>query len=114
MKDVYPAKLFNTATSQRGEVVGTITTEIANPADQPPDPEDCLAAAVAGTPQISLVNLTVATFMCNAGMRVLMEYSMFDEIVMDCLDAHVGPVWLTGDEYGVDEQTPAGEPVGAE
>ena len=76
--------------------------EIASPADSMPDPQDCLQAAVSGTPQISLVNLAVAGAMCNAGMRLLMPVSgerMYDEVALDALDAVAVPHWLSGPRY---------------
>jgi molybdopterin/thiamine biosynthesis adenylyltransferase len=76
--------------------------EIASPVDSMPDPEDCLQAAVSGTPQISLVNLAVASAMCNAGMRLLMPVPgerMYDEVALDALDAVAVPHWLSGPRY---------------
>lgn len=76
--------------------------EIASPTDSLPDPEDCLQAAVSGAPQISLVNLAVASAMCNAGLRLLMPVDgerMYDEVALDALDAIVMPHWLSGPRH---------------
>ncbi len=72
--------------------------EIANPTDQPPDELSCLELAAAGTPQLSFVNLAVASAMCNALLRLLMsrdKLPMYDELALDILDAASTPLWLS-------------------
>ncbi len=76
--------------------------EIGSPADTIPDAMNCLEAAASGTPQISLVNLAVASAMCNAALRLLMPIPgerMYDEVALDALDATVVPHWLSGPRF---------------
>jgi molybdopterin/thiamine biosynthesis adenylyltransferase len=72
--------------------------EIAEPADRPPDELSCLELAAAGAPQLSFVNLAVASAMCNALLRLMSRDCrdpMYDEVALDILDASSTPLWLT-------------------
>jgi hypothetical protein len=73
--------------------------EIAEPVDRPPDEMSCLELAAAGAPQLSFVNLAVASAMCNALLRLLRRRDgkrMYDEVALDILDARSTAIWLTG------------------
>jgi hypothetical protein len=77
--------------------------EIANPVDQSPNEMSCLELAAAGAPQLSFVNLAVASAMCNALLRLMLQSDgkrMYDEVALDILDAHSGPLWLTSPPDG--------------
>jgi len=71
--------------------------EIADPADRVPDELDCLEMAAAGAPQLSFVNLAVASAMCNALVRLMMrgDRPMYDEVALDILEATSAPLWLS-------------------
>ncbi len=72
--------------------------EIAEPADRAPDELSCLEMVVAGAPQLSFVNLAVASAMCNALLRLMMsrnDQRMYDEAALDILDAVSAPLWLS-------------------
>jgi hypothetical protein len=72
--------------------------EIAHPADRAPDELDCLEMAAAGVPQLSFVNLAVASSMCNALLRLMMRRGsgpMYDEVALDVLEATSAPLWLS-------------------
>ena len=72
--------------------------EIAEPADRAPDELSCLEMVIAGAPQLSFVNLAVASAMCNALLRLMMsrdDQRMYDEVVLDILDAVSIPLWLS-------------------
>ena len=73
--------------------------EIANPQDRPPGDLSCLELAAAGAPQLSFVNLAVASAMCNALLRLLMlrdGQPMYDEVALNILEAVAAPLWLSG------------------
>lgn len=79
--------------------------EIANPQDKAPSDMDCIELAVAGVPQIALVNLAVASAMCSALLRLLMPVPgerSYDEVSLDILDGVNNPLWLSGPQQ-VDE-----------
>jgi hypothetical protein len=72
--------------------------EIGEPADRPPDELSCLELVQAGAPQLSFVNLAVASAMCNALLRLLQRDEgrpMYDEVALDILEAQCTAVWLT-------------------
>lgn len=72
--------------------------EIADPADHVPDELNCLELAVAGAPQLSFVNLAVASAMCSALLRLMMPADgepMYDEVALDVCDAVSTPHWLS-------------------
>jgi hypothetical protein len=72
--------------------------EIAEPADKTPDEVGCLEQAV-GAPQLAVVNLAVASAMCNALLRLMMPVEgerMYDEIALDVLEAVNQPHWVSG------------------
>lgn len=73
--------------------------EIQNPLDKSPHEMDCLEAEAAGVPQITMVNLAVASTMCNALMRLMQPIQgerMYDEVCLDILDGVAQPQWLSG------------------
>jgi molybdopterin/thiamine biosynthesis adenylyltransferase len=73
--------------------------EIRNPADKSPAEMDCLELEAAGVPQISLVNMAVASAMLNALLRLMRPVEgerMYDEVCLDILDAVNQPQWLSG------------------
>lgn len=73
--------------------------EIRDPVDKSPHEMDCLEAEAAGVPQISLVNLAVASAMCNALMRLMQPIPgerMYDEVCLDILEGVATPQWLSG------------------
>jgi molybdopterin/thiamine biosynthesis adenylyltransferase len=73
--------------------------EIANPADQSPHEMSCLEMEATGVPQLSFVNMAVASAMCNALLRLLMPVPgerMYDEVALDILDAVSLPHWISG------------------
>jgi molybdopterin/thiamine biosynthesis adenylyltransferase len=72
--------------------------EIADPADKNPDELDCMELAAQGTPQLSLVNLAVASAMLSAVLRIVMPppgETMYDEVCLDILDAKTVAYWVT-------------------
>lgn len=73
--------------------------EIQNPADKSPHEMDCLEAAASGLAQISLANMTVASWMLNSLMRLMMPPKgerMWDEINIDIVEGVAVPNWLSG------------------
>ncbi len=72
--------------------------EIRHPQDRMPHDMSCLELVTAGVPQISFVNLAVASSMCNALLRLMMptvEAPMYDEVSLDIVDAVSTPHWLS-------------------
>ena len=79
---------------------------IANPPDELPSHESCTQLAAVGVPQLSIVNLAVASAMCNALLRLMMPVPgerMYDEVALDVLDAVNTPHWITGPQE-IDDQ----------
>ena len=75
--------------------------EIANPADKSPHELSCLELEGTGIPQLSLVNLAVASAMANALLRLLMPVAgerQYDECALDILDAVSQPHWISGQQ----------------
>ncbi len=73
--------------------------EIADPQDKAPSEMDCLELAQAGLPQIAMVNMAVASAMCNALLRLLFPIPserMYDEVTLDILEAVMITHWLSG------------------
>ncbi len=73
--------------------------EIANPEDKSPADITCLEAVAAGVPQISMVNMAVASAMLNALMRLMMPVEgerMYDEVCLDILEGVNTPQWISG------------------
>lgn len=73
--------------------------EIEHPADKAPHEMDCLELEQAGIPQISMVNMAVASAMLNALMRLMMPVPgerMYDEVCLDILEGVSQPQWLSG------------------
>jgi hypothetical protein len=71
----------------------------ADPKDAAPDGLSCLEQAAFGAPQLSFVNLSVASAMCSALLRLMMppaEERMYDEVALDICDAVSAPQWLSG------------------
>jgi molybdopterin/thiamine biosynthesis adenylyltransferase len=84
--------------------------EIASPADKAPHEMDCLEMAAAGIPQISMVNLAVASAMCNALMRLMMPVEgeqMYDEMALDILEGVCQPHWLSRQQWADEISSPA-------
>jgi hypothetical protein len=72
--------------------------EIAAPADRQPHEVSCLELIQAGVPQISFVNLAVASAMCNALLRLMMpvvDEPMYDEVTLDIAAGVSVPHWLS-------------------
>jgi len=73
--------------------------EIASPQDKAPHEMDCLELAAAGIPQITMVNMTVAAWMVNSLMRLMMPVEgerMWDEVCFDIIEGVSTPQWLSG------------------
>jgi len=73
--------------------------EIENPQDKAPSEMDCTELAAAGVPQIAMVNMAVASAMCNALMRLMQPVEgerMYDEVCLDILEGIQTPQWLSG------------------
>ncbi len=73
--------------------------EIADPQDKAPSEMDCLELAAQGVPQIALVNLTVASWMLNSLMRIMMPIEgerQWDEVCFDIVEGVCAPQWLSG------------------
>lgn len=73
--------------------------EIQNPADKSPTEMDCLEMEQAGVPQISMVNMAVASAMLGALMRLMQPVEgerMYDEVCFDILEGVAQPQWLSG------------------
>jgi hypothetical protein len=72
--------------------------EIAAPTDRQPHEVSCLELIRAGVPQISFVNLAVASAMCNALLRLMMpgvNEPMYDEVTLDIAEGVSVPHWLS-------------------
>jgi hypothetical protein len=72
--------------------------EIAHPTDEAPHQVGCVEMAASGVPQLSLVNLAVASSMASALLRLLMPVPnepMYDEVSLDILDAVSQPQYLS-------------------
>ncbi len=72
--------------------------EIAAPTDRQPQDVSCLELVLAGVPQISFVNLAVASAMCNALLRLMtpnVDEPMYDEVNLDIVDGVCVPHWLS-------------------
>ena len=71
--------------------------EIAKPADTSPAEQSCLQWAVGGAPQLSFVNLAVASAICNALLRLLTKTvpePIYDEVALDILEGVMTPHWF--------------------
>jgi ThiF family len=80
--------------------------EIAEPADKSPGDKDCLEAAATGAAQISIVNMAVASAMCNALLRLLMsgeDEPIYDELCLDAFDGAAAPQWYSRVERHCDD-----------
>lgn len=72
--------------------------EIADPKDVSPDEKHCLEAIATGAAQISIVNMAVASAMCNALLRLLMskdEDAIYDEVALDSYHGVSVAHWIT-------------------
>jgi len=72
--------------------------EIAEPQDVSPDDQHCLEAIATGAAQISIVNMAVASAMCNALLRLLMtgdEDVIYDEVALDAYNGVSVAHWIT-------------------
>lgn len=72
--------------------------EIAEPADRQPQDLSCLELVMAGVPQLSFLNLAVASAMCNALLRLMLlglAEPMYDEANLDIVDGVCVPHWLS-------------------
>jgi molybdopterin/thiamine biosynthesis adenylyltransferase len=70
--------------------------EISSPADRNPAELDCMELAADGAPQLLFANLAVASTLCNALLRLLMDGTqrMYDEVCFDIAEAISTPHWL--------------------
>ena len=71
--------------------------EIADPADKPPGELSCLE--MVGVPQLGFANLTAASAMCNALLRLMMaeeQEAIYDELAFDAFEGVCTAQWLTG------------------
>ncbi len=71
--------------------------EIAEPGDKSPAEQSCLELAATGVPQLSFVNLAVASAMCNALLRLISSSSVepiYDEVTLDVVEGVMVPHWF--------------------